>query len=119
MGVECEGVLKRWITKTSNATVTGCCIEMVAGPVEDALVGLEDLLVFGEDAQGRSVDGDKEIILENVSMCVVQSCVIHHLSTCDQFIPIWCPRQREWALADLDFAHTSLGPNVPKSNHTV
>jgi len=41
------------------------------------------------------------------------------LSTCDQLIPIWRPRQREWALADLDFAHTSLGPYIPEPDHAI
>jgi len=41
------------------------------------------------------------------------------LSTCNQLIPIWGPCQREWALADLDFAHTSLGPYIPEPDHAI
>lgn len=50
MSIKCEGVLERRVPKASDAAVTSGCIEVVAGPVEDALVCLEDLLVFGEDA---------------------------------------------------------------------
>jgi hypothetical protein len=52
MSVERERVLKGRILEHSDAAVAGCRVEMVAGPVEDALVCLEDLLVFGDDAEG-------------------------------------------------------------------
>jgi len=42
-----------------------------------------------------------------------------NLSTCDQLIPIWRPRQGEGTLADLDFTNTSLGPYVPEPDHAV
>ncbi len=71
MGVECERVLKGRVSKASDAAVAGCCVEAVARPVEDALVCLQDLLVFGEDAKSRSIDSDKEVILEDVSLCSI------------------------------------------------
>ena len=119
MAVECERILKGRVFEKSDAAVADCRVEMVAGPVEDTLICLLELLMFRDDAKGRSVDGDKKVVLENVSMCGVYAFVTCDLSSCDQFIAIRCPCQRKRALADFDFANTRFRPYVPEPDHTV
>ena len=63
MSIECERVLKRRVFQESHAAIADCGIKVVARPIEDALVGLVDLLVLRDDAERRSIDGGEEIIL--------------------------------------------------------
>lgn len=48
-----------------DAAVARGQVEVSAGPVEDALVCLDGLVVLGDDAEGGAVDGDEEVVLKS------------------------------------------------------
>lgn len=64
MCVEGKDGVEGGIVDGFDASIARGHKEVRAGPVEDALVGLDRLLVLGSNAQGGAIDGDEEVILK-------------------------------------------------------
>lgn len=56
MCVECEGGLEGWVSNDLDAAITTSHEEVVASPVEDALVGLNRLPMLGVNAKSCAVN---------------------------------------------------------------
>jgi hypothetical protein len=63
VGAECERVVEGRVVDELDAAIAASHEEMVAGPVEDALVGLGRLAVLLLDAHGCAVDCAQQIVL--------------------------------------------------------
>lgn len=56
-------MLERRVVKDLGRTVAARDVEVVAGPVKDALISLEALAVFGRLGESGAVNGYEEIVL--------------------------------------------------------
>lgn len=120
MCVESQGGGKRGVVDDLYAAITRREEEVCAGPVEDALVCLHGLAVFGEDAQGGAVDREENVVLYKSAQWQ-WSAVIREADPppCDNLVAVWCPCQCERLVLHFHLAHASLGPYVPEPDHAV
>lgn len=117
--IERQGGLKGGIPHDLDAAVAARHEEVAAGPVEDALVRLDGLLVLGDDAERCAVYGGKKIVLDTVSLRCIDNAPLSHLPACNKLAAVGRPGEREGLLANLDLAHAGLGPDVPEADHTI
>ena len=116
VGVQAQGGGHVGVAQDLDVALPVGGVQVVAGPVEDALVGLQRLAVLELDAHGGAVDGDEAVVL----------------AAGDDAGAVRTPGEREGALvalvlgaarggwgADAHLADDGLGADVPEAHHAV
>ncbi len=82
MCVESECIFKGGVVQYFDITVAVGKVEVGAGPVEDTLVRLDGLAVFGEGLEGGAVDGHNHVVLPPLGFTAL---------VCRAWIPTFLP----------------------------